>query len=97
MVGAQLTGGVALTGAFSDADGPYNSATTATRLRRRSLLCTGITIVASGTVSTSSILRTATRGAAALRTEQSLLEFDADLPILRFDLTSFAGCYCAIG
>tara|TARA_B100000700_G_scaffold150974_1_gene167626 strand:- start:30644 stop:32401 length:1758 start_codon:yes stop_codon:yes gene_type:complete len=76
VVGAQLTGGVNLTGAFSE-DGPYalnNGYSSPTS----SLLCTGITIVASGTVSTSSILNF--RGAAALRTEQSLLEFDADLP-----------------
>jgi hypothetical protein len=76
VVGAQITGGVELTGAFSE-DGPYalnNGYSSPTS----SLLCTGMAVVASGTVSSASILNFL--GAAAARSEQNLLEFDADLP-----------------
>jgi len=76
-VGAQITGGVNLTGAFSE-QGPYalnNGYSSPTA----SLLCTGMTIVCSGTVSTSSILNF--QGAVpAGREEQNILQFDADLP-----------------
>ena len=77
VVGAQITGGVNLTGAFSE-DGPYalnNGYSSPTA----SLLCAGMAVIASGTVSTSSILNF--QGAVSLgRDDQNLLEFDADLP-----------------
>jgi len=75
VVGAQITGGVSLTGAFSE-DGPYalnNGFSSPTA----SLLCTGITIVSSGTVGVSSVLNIA---AASPRQDQNILQFDADLP-----------------
>jgi len=75
VVGAQITGGVNLTGAFSE-QGPYalnNGYSSPTS----SLLCTGIECVAFGVVSTSSILNFR---AASVRTAQDILEFDADLP-----------------
>jgi hypothetical protein len=76
VVGAQITGGVNLTGAFSE-DGPYalnNGYSSPTS----SLAITGLTVVCSGTVATASILNFL--GAAATRSEQNILEFDADLP-----------------
>jgi len=75
VVGQQITGGVNLTGAFSE-DGPYalnNGYSSPTS----SLACAGMTIVCSGTVGTSSILNFGTAG---LRNEQNILQFDADLP-----------------
>ena len=80
VVGAQLTGGVNLTGAFSE-DGPYalnNGYSSPTS----SLDCAGVRVVGMGTVSTSSILNFRNAGipAANARTDQNILEFDADLP-----------------
>ncbi len=76
VVGAQITGGVNLTGAFSE-DGPYalnNGYSSPTS----SVAVAGCVILCSGTVATSSILNF--RGAAAPRSNQNILEFDADLP-----------------
>ena len=76
VVGAQITGGVNLTGAFSE-DGPYalnNGYSSPTS----SVSVGGCAVLCSGTVATSSILNFL--GAASPRTDQNILEFDADLP-----------------
>ena len=81
VVGAQITGGVNLTGAFSE-QGPYalnNGYSSPTS----SVVCTALTIICSGTVGTSSNLNYRAGGSGVgggSRETQSILEFDADLP-----------------
>jgi hypothetical protein len=75
VVGAQITGGVNLTGAFSE-EGPYalnNGYSSPTS----SLTVAGTQAVAYGVVSTSSILNFRPN---STRTNQDILQFDADLP-----------------